>query len=127
MIILLLLLLSSVPQPYVYTTLVNSTGHLFSAGTSLTFKCILILYPYVNNNERVSIEWSGLQSIPEDRYSLTATVTESTSSYTRYTNTLTISPLADQDDGQYICTGTVTGATSATSTGRYSISVTGNA
>ena len=107
-----------------YTTLVNAHGQLFAAGTRLTFICTLTLSPYVNNNERVSIEWSGLQSIPEDRYSLTATVTESA---IRYTNTLTISPLSDEDDGWYTCTGTVTGGTSATDVDYYYITATGNA
>ena len=106
-----------------YTTLVNAHGQLFAAGTNLTFKCTLTLNPYVNNNERVSIEWSGLQSIPEDRFSVTATVTEST---IRYTNTLTISPLSDEDDGWYTCTGTVTGGTSATGVDHYYITATGN-
>ena len=109
-----------------HITLVNDTGHHFVAGTSITLKCTLPLNPYINNNERVSIEWSGLQSIPEDRYSVTATTIESSSGYTTYTNTLTISPLSDKDDGQYTCTGTVTGATSATGVNYYYINVTGN-
>ena len=102
------------------------TGHHFVAGTSITLKCTLPLNPYINNNERVSIEWSVLQSIPEDRYSVTATMIEFNSGYTIYTNTLTISPLTDQDDGWHTCTGTVTGATSATGVNHYYIIVTGN-
>ena len=61
----------------------------------------------MNNNERVVTEWSGPQSIPGDRYSVTLAMRESDSSYT---GSLTISPLADQND-TYICTVTVTGGT----------------
>ena len=61
----------------------------------------------LDNNESVVTEWSGLQSIPEYRYSVTDAMKVSGSSYT---GSLTISPLADQDDdGTYTCTVTVTG------------------
>ena len=77
------------------------------AGTSLTLTCTVTLDPNVNNNERVVTEWSGPQSIPGDRYSVTPAMRESDSSYT---GSLTISPLADQND-TYTCTVTVTGGT----------------
>ena len=79
------------------------------AGTSLTLTCTVTLDPNVNNNESVMTEWSGLQSIPGDRYSVTPAMRESDSSYN---GSLTISPLADQnDDDTYTCTVTVIGGT----------------
>ena len=79
------------------------------AGTSLTLTCTVTLDPNVNNNERVVTEWSGPQSIPGDRYSVTPAMRESDSNYT---GSLTISPLADQnDDDTYTCSVTVTGGT----------------
>ena len=79
------------------------------AGTSLTLTCTVTLDPNVNNNERVVTKWSGPQSIPGDRYSVTPAMRESDSSYT---GSFTISPLADQnDDDTYTCTVTVTGGT----------------
>ena len=76
------------------------------AGTGLTLTCTVTLDPNVDNDERVMTEWSGLQDIQEERYSVTC----ASSTYTDSTSTsLTISPLADQDDGTYTCTVTVTG------------------
>ena len=75
------------------------------AGTGLTLICIVTLDPNVDNGERVMTEWSGLQDIPEERYSFTG----ASGSGRTYTDSLTISPLADQDDGTYTCTVTVTG------------------
>ena len=65
----------------------------------------MTLNPNVDNDEMVMTEWSGLQDIPEERYS----VTGASGSGSTYTDSLTISPLADQDDGTYTCTVTVTG------------------
>ena len=50
-------------------------------------------------------EWSGIQDIPKERYSFTGAC----GSGSTYTDSLTISPLADQDDGTYTCTVRVTG------------------
>ena len=75
------------------------------AGTGLTLTCTVTLDPNVDNGERVMTEWSGLQDISEGRYSVTGT----SGSGSTYTDSLTISPLADQDDGTYTCTVTVTG------------------
>ena len=50
-------------------------------------------------------DMSGLRSIPEERYSFTG----ARGSGSTYTDSLTISRLADQDDGTYTCTVTVTG------------------
>ena len=79
----------------------------------------------VNNNESVVTEWSGPQSIPGDRYSVTPAMRESDGSYT---GSLTISPLADQndDDDTYVCTVTVNGGTqSVTASDDATITVTG--
>ena len=75
------------------------------AGTSLTLTCTVTLDPNVDNGERVMTEWSGPRDISGERYSVTA----ASGSESTYTGSLTISPLADQDDGTYTCTGTVTG------------------
>ena len=93
----------SVPQPSVDVTL-NHTAPLY-AGTSLTLTCTVTLDPDVDNGERIMTKWIGLQDIPEERYSVTGT----SGSNSTYTDILTISPLADQDNGTYTCTVTVTG------------------
>ena len=96
---------------------VSPTGSLY-AGTSLNLTCTVTLDPNVNNNERVSIEWScPVGGACDD---------EGTTSVMEGTSTLIISPLTDQDDdGLYTCTGTVTGGTSATDSGDVTISVMG--
>ena len=80
----------------------------------------------MDNSEGVVTEWSGLQSIPQYRYSVTDAIRQSGSIYS---GSLTISPLADQDDdGTYTCTVTVTGGTnaqSATASDAVTITVTG--
>ena len=94
------------------------------AGTGLTLTCTVTLDPNVDNGERVMTEWSGLQDIPEERYS----VTGASGSGSTYTDSLTISPLADQDDGTYTCTVTVTGGSNvhqATASDDVTISVMG--
>ena len=68
--------------------------------------------------------WSGLQGIPEQRYS----VTGASGSGGSHTDSLTISPLADQDDGTYTCTVIVTGGSNvlqATASDDIIITVTG--
>ena len=92
-----------VPPPDVTVTL-NSTPPLY-AGIGLTFTCTVTLDPNVDNGERVMTEWSGPRDISGDRYSVTGT----SGSGSSYTDSLTISPLADLDDGKYTCTVTVTG------------------
>ena len=80
----------------------------------------------MDNSESVVTEWSGLQSIPEYQYSVTDAIKVSGSSFT---GSLTISPLADQnDDGTYTCTVTVTGGAhvqSATASDARTITVMG--
>ena len=98
----------SVPVPVVTVTL-SHTPPLYS-GSSLTFTCTVTLDPNVDSGERVVTEWSGLQDIPEERYSVTAT----SGSGSTYTGSFTISPLAYQDTGTYTCTGTITNALNET-------------
>ena len=97
------LLIHPVPPPDVTATL-NYTSPLY-AGTGLTLTCTVTLDPNVDNGERVVTEWSGPRDISGDRYS----VTGASGSGSTYTDSLTISPLADLDDGTYTCTVTVTG------------------
>ena len=75
------------------------------AGTGLTLTCTVTLDSNVDSGESIVTSWSGLQDIPEHRYS----VTGASGSGGSYTGSLTISPLADQDDDTYTCTVTVTG------------------
>ena len=82
----------------------NRTGPLY-VGTGLTLTCTVTLNSNVDSGESVVTSWSGLQDIPEQRYSVTGT----SGSGGSYIGSLTISPLADQDDGTYTCTVTVTG------------------
>ena len=113
-----------VPPPDVTVSL-NRSGPLF-AGTGLTISCIVSLDPSVNNNERVSTDWTGLENISSERYTITPAMRASDN---MYTGTLTLSPLADQDTGTIIiCTGRVTGDTEkqrASSSGDVYINVTG--
>ena len=110
----------SVPQPGVDVTL-SHTAPLY-AGTGLTLTCTVDAND--GNGEKVKIRWSGLQDIPEERYSVTGT----SGSSNTYTDSLTISPLADQDDGTYTCTVIVTGGSNvlqATASDDVSITVMG--
>ena len=59
----------------------------------------------MDSGESVVTSWSGPRAIPGERYS----VTDANGSGGSYTDGLTISPLADQDDGTYTCTVIVTG------------------
>ena len=96
----------------------NRTGPLF-AGTSLTISCTVTLDSNVNNNERVTIDWGD---IPPERYSESLIMRESDDG--SYTGRLTISPLANSDDGTVItCTGRVTETQSASNSDQVTISV----
>ena len=74
------------------------------AGINLTLTCTVTVDHNVDHCEKIITKWSGLQDIPEERYSVTAAST--------YTGSLTISPLAYRDTGTYTCTGTVIGVMS---------------
>ena len=100
----------------------NRSAPLF-AGTGLTISCTVALDSSVNNNEAVSTHWSGQDHIPPERYSVTPAMRGSDGSYT---GTLTISPLAEGDDGTLSCTGNVTGGTESQSASNTSITVAGN-
>ena len=81
-------------------------------GGSFTLTCTVTLDPNVDNGERVVTKWSGPRDISGERY---LTIPASGSG-TTYTGSLTITPLADQDDGTYTCTATVTGRSNAQQT-----------
>ena len=83
----------------------------------------MILDPNVNNNENINIEWSGLQFIPGNRYTVSDVIRGSGS---KYTATLNISPLAVQDDDvMFTCTGKISGGTSTTASDDVTINVMG--
>ena len=104
-----------------YITL-SHTAPLY-AGTGLTLTCTVTLDHNVDNEEQVMTEWSGLQDIPEERYSVTGT----SGSESTYTDSLTISPLSDQDDGTYTCNVTVIGGNNVQkASASHNITVTGD-
>ena len=99
---------TTVPQTSVVVSY-NQSGPLF-AGTTLTLTCTLSTNYGVDNDEAVSTHWDHI--VPPERYSVTPAMRGSDGSYT---GTLTISPLAEGDDGTLSCTGTVTGGTESQS------------
>ena len=105
------------------TVTLNHTPPLY-AGTGLTLTCTVTLDPNVNNGERVVTEWSGPRDISGDRYSFTGA-----SGYgSTYTDSLTISPLADLDDGTYTSTVTISGGSNVqqvNASGEFTIAVMG--
>ena len=103
-----------VPPPNV-NIIPNYTPPLY-AGTGLTLTCTVTLDPNVDNGERVVTEWSDLPG------------SSASGSGSTYTDSLTISPLADLDDGTYTCTVTVTGGSNVqqvTASGDVTITVMG--
>ena len=110
--------LSSSPS----STCFNLSRPVWSSGTTLTISCIVTLDSSVYHDEAVSTNWSGLDHIPPDRYSVTPAMRGSDGSYT---GTLTLSPLAEGDDGTLSCTGTVTGGTESQSASNTNITVAG--
>ena len=97
-----------VAPPYVSVS--SSHPPPYYDGTSLRLSCSVTLDPSVDSNEIISVSWSGLSHIQQERYS----VVHSTTSRS-HSSSLTVSPLADKDDGTITCTGTVTGGNSAQS------------
>ena len=95
--------LHPVLQPDVNITL-SRTAPLYTGG-SLTLTCTVTLDHNVDAGVNVVIEWSTPRNISGERY---LTIPASGSG-TTYTGSLTIRSLADQDDGTYTCTVTVTG------------------
>ena len=102
------------------TVTLNHATTLYT-GINLIFTCTVILDPNVDNDESVVTEWSGLQDIPEERYSVTA----ASGSGSTYTGSLTISPLAYQDTVTYICIGSVNGSFHQANASDISINVNG--
>ena len=100
---MILCILFIVPVPDVTVTATYTTP--LYVGNTITLTCTVILNPYVDNNENVTTSWSGPSNNSGKRYLVTA----ANSSGSMYTSSLTISSLADQDDGTYTCTGIVTG------------------
>ena len=91
------------PVPDVTITATYTTP--LYAGSNLTLTCDVTLDPNVDNDETVTISWSGPNNITGERYLVSAT----SGSGSTYTSSLRISPLTDQDNGIYTCTGMVTG------------------
>ena len=112
----------TVSQPVVEVSL-NNSDTLY-AGTGLTLTCTITLDPNVDNNEDVIMTWSGPRDIPGERY-LVMMANESDGTYTIR---LVISPLSEDDDGQYICSVTIEGGSNvleATGTNAVNITVLG--
>ena len=95
--------LSTVPIPDV--TVTPAYASPLYAGNRITLTCTVTLDPNVDNDETVTTTWSGPSDITGERYLVIA----ASGSGATYTSNLTISSLADQDDGTYTCTGLVTG------------------
>ena len=89
----ILIVILIVPAPAVDVT--SSRTPLY-AGSSLTLTCTETLDPNVNNDETITIEWMGPRDINGERYTISH-------------DSLTISPLTEEDDGTYTCNVTVTG------------------
>ena len=108
----------TVPAPDVIVTAAY-TPPLY-AGSSLTLTCNVTLDSNVDNNENVTTSWSGPSDITGEKYLVTA----ASGSGSTYTSNLTISSLADQDDGTYTCIGIVTGGydQQVTASGSYTLS-----
>ena len=90
----------TVPVPDVVVTASNTTP--LYVGSSLTLTCTVTLDPNVDNDEAITISWSGPS---RERY----LVTNTTGSGGVYTSNLTFTSLVHEDNGTYTCTGIVTG------------------
>ena len=82
---------------------VNRTGPLY-VGTGITLTCIVTLDMSVNNNEMVSIQWSGVEGMDEVFQNNGTGLSD-----TQYTSNLIISPLTAEHRGLINCTATVRG------------------
>ena len=106
-----------VPAPEV--SLSVPSGPLYQ-GTSLTLSCTATLPPSVDTNVSVAIQWTP--NTTDDR----VTITPASSLQSPFISTLTISPLAEEDDGiTYTCTVTINGGTTVMSTDTTTIDVMG--
>ena len=91
----------TVPAPDVVVTASNATS--LYVGSSLTLTCTVTLNPNVDNDENVTISWSGPTYISGESY------INAIESGGVYTNDLTFTSLVDENNGTYTCTGIVTG------------------
>ena len=94
-------ILITVPAPDVVVTATYTTP--LYVGSSLTLTCTVTLDPNVDNNETVTISWSGPSYISGERY------TNASGSGGVYTSNLTFTSLVHEDKGTYTCIGIVTG------------------
>ena len=91
------------------------------AGTSVTFTCMVTLDSTVDNNESISIEFSGFNNLPENRLYFNPVTSLPMSKFVR---NVTISSVADKDSGVYTCIGTVNWDSTASSSKDVSLLVT---
>ena len=82
---------------------VNRTGPLY-VGTGITLTCTVTLDMSVNNNETVTIQWSGVEGMDEVFRNNDTGLSD-----TQYTSNLIISPLTAEHAGVVNCTATVRG------------------
>ena len=101
-----LMFLSTVPQPSIVINL-NRPGTLY-AGSNLTLSCVVTLDPaVVDTPADVVIVWSGPRTIPGEWYTVSDTATDNL----QFSSHLSITPLAnDRDNGEYVCSATVSTA-----------------
>ena len=93
----------TVPVPDVVTTQSRTTP--LYAGTGLTLTCTVTLHPNVDSGESVMMVWTIPSSSSWNHYSNPG-LHKSGQNYTR---NITISPLLIRNNGQYVCSVTVTG------------------
>ena len=92
---------SAVPTPSVKISAIQ-TGSL-SAGTPLTLTCTTTLSSSVNDGEVVNTVWTG-PDMTEMSSGSRVTVSGAVDSTPPYVSELTISPLGENDSGDYNCT-----------------------
>ena len=90
------------------TVTLSPTPPLYT-GINLTLTCTVTLDLNVNKCEKIMMEWSGHQDIPEERYSILRATYNASGPHVTYTGSLIISPLAYQDTATYTCTGIIIG------------------
>jgi hypothetical protein len=105
----------SLPAPEVSLSVPSGPLH---QGTSLTLSCTATLPPSVDTNVSVTIQWTT--NTTDNR----VTIIPASTLQSPFISILTISPLAEEDDGiTYTCTGTINGGTTVMSTDTTTIDV----
>lgn len=94
------------PTPEVYVT--NQPGDGLYPGNEITLICTVVLGDHVNNHENVTVKWHETTNV---RYTIASLRKKEEGN--AYTSNLTISPLTEDDAGQFVCTGIVTGVNTA--------------